>query len=244
MRLRILTYNVHKCIGGLDRRYEPDRVREVIAHYAPDIVFLQEVDSGALRSRGDRQVDLLGSQLGMSHRSFFPNVSLKTGGAYGNAILSHHPILESSNIDLTIPLKKRRSVLHARCTLRGAHGGTSHGLHVFNLHLGLQGFERKMQLRRFLASAPFSGIERHTPVVVAGDFNDVWGTLGRKVLLPAGFRGLARPIRTFPAYAPWRPLDSIFVRGNVEFVRVFRARHASSSSASDHLPLVADLELS
>lgn len=243
MRLRILTYNVHKCIGGIDRRYEPERVRDVIAEYAPDFVFLQEVDAGARRSRLDRQVDLLGSALGMSHRSFFPNVRLKSGGAYGNAILSHHPIADTANIDLTIPLKKRRSVLHAHCTLRSLAGSAPRSVHLFNLHLGLQGFERKMQLRRLLATPRLTALERSTPVIVAGDFNDVWGTLGRKLLAPAGFRGLARPIRTFPAFAPLRPLDSIFVRGNVEFVRVFRARVAPSQAASDHLPLVADLEL-
>ena len=31
MKLRLLTYNVHKCIGGLDRRYRPERVWSVIA---------------------------------------------------------------------------------------------------------------------------------------------------------------------------------------------------------------------
>ena len=60
MYLRVLTYNIHKGIGGLDHRYRPDRVRDVLQHYAPDIVLLQEVDSGTRRSRTHAQVNLLG----------------------------------------------------------------------------------------------------------------------------------------------------------------------------------------
>lgn len=243
MRIRILTYNVHKCIGGVDRRYQPDRVRDIIAHYQPDFALLQEVDDGARRSNGDRQVDLLGALLGLKHRAFYPNVALAQGGEYGNAVLGQHPIVDSRNIDLSVPLKKRRGVMHVRARLLSARTGRHRSIHVFNLHLGLSGVERKLQLRRFLDSHPFLGLDRRTPVVVAGDFNDVWGTLGRKLLSPAGFRGLKRPIRTFPAFAPVRALDSIYVRGRVEFVRVFRSRLSLAKRASDHLPLIADLEL-
>ena len=63
MRIRILTYNVHKCIGGVDRRYLPERVGEIIGHYQPNLALLQEVTSGLKRSRGHRQVDLLGGLL-------------------------------------------------------------------------------------------------------------------------------------------------------------------------------------
>jgi endonuclease/exonuclease/phosphatase family metal-dependent hydrolase len=76
---------------------------------------------------------------------------------------------------------------------------------------------------------------------VAGDFNDVWGTLGPKMLSPRGFRGLVRPILTFPAYAPVRALDSIYVRGDVELARAFRSRLQVATQASDHLPIVAEL---
>ena len=242
MKLRVLTYNIHKCIGGTDRRYAPERVQETIAHYQPDLVFLQEVDRGARRSNGDRQVDLLGDLLGMRHRSWFPNVKLRRGGEYGNAILSRYSLTESANIDLSIPLKKRRSVLHARCRIRPGKA-KSRTMHIYNLHLGLSGAERKIQLRKFLDSHPFVGLHHRTPVLVAGDFNDVWGTLGRKLLEPAGFRGMGQVIRTFPAYAPVRALDAIYVRGDVELVNAFSGRIAVARKASDHLPLIADLKI-
>ena len=42
MRFRIITYNIHKGIGGVDRRYRLQRIIETIAHYRPDIALLRE----------------------------------------------------------------------------------------------------------------------------------------------------------------------------------------------------------
>jgi endonuclease/exonuclease/phosphatase family metal-dependent hydrolase len=245
VKFTLLTYNIHKCIGGVDRRYDPTRVTEVIAHYQPDIALLQEVDQFAKRTNEDRQVDSCGDRLGLRHRTFFPNVRVRGGGAYGNAILSRYPLTETTNIDVTIPPKKRRSILHARYRIRlaGRKGEHSRTVHVYNLHLGLSGMERKRQLRKFLESGPFVGLHHQTPIIVAGDFNDVWGTLGKKLLAPAGFRGLKRPLRTFPAYAPIRALDSIYVRGDIRLLSVHRSRLSLAKRASDHLPLIAELEV-
>jgi endonuclease/exonuclease/phosphatase family metal-dependent hydrolase len=242
-RIRLLTYNIHKCIGGLDRRYRPERIQAAIRHYDPDIVLLQEVDEGARRSNRDRQVDILAGLLGLKHRTWFPNVMVRGGGAYGNAILSRYSTQEVRNIDLTIEGRKRRSVLHACFRIPLPGRGRARTLHVFNLHLGLSGRERGRQLMRFLDSHPFVGLHHQTPIIVGGDFNDVWGTLGKKYLEPVGFRGQARPARTFPAYAPVRALDAVFVRGNVRIGHIYRSHLRLAKQASDHLPLFAELEI-
>jgi endonuclease/exonuclease/phosphatase family metal-dependent hydrolase len=242
MRIRLLTYNIHKCIGGLDRRYRPDRILAVLEHYAPDVVLLQEVDEGARRSKGHRQVDLIGDALGLPHRAFFPNVQVLGGGVYGNAVLSRHPILRTRNLSLTFPGRKRRSALHAEVSVHGQHGGHPRLLHVFNLHLGLAAWERDWQLERFLASHPFAAIQPRTPVVVGGDLNDVWWTLGGSFFLPAGFSGQTSPARTFPAWAPVRALDGLYVRGDLRLRHVFRSHLREARFASDHLPLFAEME--
>ena len=244
MRIRIVTYNIHKGIGGVDRKYRPDRIRETIALFEPDFVLLQEVDDGCKRSEGHRQVDLLGGMLGLRHRTYFPNVRHADGGHYGNAILSRYALTDTQNIDLTIPSTKRRSVLHARFRVR-RDGETDRlrTVHVFNLHLGLSAILRRMQIRKFLESHPFAHFHPRTPVLVAGDFNDVWGSLGRDFLIPAGFHTMAQPIRTFPAWAPIWPLDCVYVRGDVDLLNVHRPHQKIARFASDHLPLFAELRL-
>jgi endonuclease/exonuclease/phosphatase family metal-dependent hydrolase len=243
MQIRIITYNVHKCIGGVDRRYRPKRIHETIDHYRPDVVLLQEVDSDAKRSQGDHQTELLGDMLGMRHRAYYPNVTLRRGGAYGNAVLSRFPLTDSQNIDLTVPPKKRRGVVHVRARIRPDGESHTRTLHVFNMHLGLMGMERKIQLRRFLEADSIADLHPDAPVVVGGDLNDLYGTLGPKVLEPAGFRTARKIGPTFPAYAPLRTLDGLYVRGQIVIKHMFRADVGVARQASDHLPLVADLVL-
>jgi endonuclease/exonuclease/phosphatase family metal-dependent hydrolase len=241
MRLRVLTYNVHKCVGGLDRRYDPERVAETIRHHEPDVVLLQEVAENAPRFRGERQLERLGDLCGFRHRAYAINVRHPRRGDYGNAILSRFPLLAWENIDVTLPRRKARSVLHGR--LRVRVGRRTRTLHVFDLHLGLAESERRRQLASFLERDPFARLDPRTPVVVAGDFNDLYGSLGTRLLAPAGFRGPRRGPLTFPAWAPVRPLDSLWVSGDLRLEELARSRCATARTASDHLPLVADLEI-
>jgi endonuclease/exonuclease/phosphatase family metal-dependent hydrolase len=92
-------------------------------------------------------------------------------------------------------------------------------------------------------SHPFAQYHHKTPILVGGDFNDVYGTLGPKLLEPAGFRR-AGPLRnTYPAVLPVRALDGLYLRGDLEVRRSFRSRLTLAREASDHLPLIAVLEL-
>ena len=241
MRFRLVTYNIHKGIGGIDRRYVPERIIEVLAHEQPDLLLLQEVDDGAPRSKHHRQVDLFADALGLKYREFQPNVKLRSG-AYGNALLSRFPISDPHHIELTIPLKKRRRALTARLHVPGKEGHT-HSLVVVNTHLGLAGFERNIQIRRILESDVLRRVHEQTAVVIAGDMNDVWNGQNRKLFAPAGFESASGKIRTFPAMLPIRSLDRIYYRGRL----VWHGSHASHTAlarrASDHLPLVADFEM-
>jgi len=241
MQFRLLPYNTHKGFGGIDRRYRPERIAETIAHCQPDLVLLQEVDEGASRSNHHRQVDWLGDALGLPHRAYQANVRLRQGGHYGNAILSRFPLQDVRDLDLTVPLKKPRRALIAHCRLHV--DGHVRTMLVFNFHLGLAGYERVIQLRRFLNSEVLKHSHQDTPVVAAGDFNDVWGTLGRRLLLPVGFQSAARRIKTFPAILPVRPLDRIFFRGDLQLDHSFASRTKTAQYASDHLPMVADFAL-
>jgi endonuclease/exonuclease/phosphatase family metal-dependent hydrolase len=238
-KLRVVTWNIHKGIGGVDRLYRPNRVVKVLRRCAADIVFLQEVDEGVPRSSMDRQVDLLGDALGYPFRAYFPNVRLKRGH-YGNALLSRFPIDHQENIDLTRPLRKRRGALHARRT--GQLAGAARRLWLYNVHLGLAESERRKQLRFLIDWHEGHRVPHDTLVVLGGDFNDVFGRLDRVVMNGHGFRGTPVRRATFPAARPLRPLDTFFVKGPVHILRCRRAATGVAREASDHLAVCAVLE--
>ena len=240
MLFRIVTYNIHKGIGGIDRRYRPERVAETLAHYSPDIVFMQEVDDGVPRSRGHNQVEWFSEALELPYRVFQPNVRLRRG-RYGNAILSRFPLVDTHHIELTMPLKKRRRALGVRCHLKTEHHQRT--LVLFNFHLGLAGYERVLQLKRLITDRMFQQTHQNTAMILGGDLNDVWGSLGRKILEPAGLKPACGLVNTFPAFRPIRPLDRLYFRGNLHCRQCFRSRSNVARLASDHLPLIAEFEL-
>ena len=115
----------------------------------------------------------------------------------------------------------------------------THTLLFITCHLGLAAFERRIQLRRVLNDATLRRTHKATPVIIAGDYNDVWGNLGPQIMNPADFRSVSGFAKTFPAVLPMRPLDRIFYRGDIRVEHSFVSRTQIARQASDHLPLVA-----
>jgi endonuclease/exonuclease/phosphatase family metal-dependent hydrolase len=215
-------------------------VVEVLRSLNPDVALLQEVAEDMPRSHFHDQPSALAEALEMKHLAFGPEHRFSMGG-YGNAILSRWPLSDVSRVDLTIGKRKKRGALTARAHVHGLEHERS--VVFVNMHLGLAGAERAQQLERFLASHPFAHLQRRTPVVLGGDLNDVWGSLGPRFLLPAGFGRCGSLVNTFPAYLPVRPLDGVFVRGDLEARGISVPRTKLAKQASDHLPLIADLDL-
>jgi endonuclease/exonuclease/phosphatase family metal-dependent hydrolase len=240
MRFRVVSWNIHKGIGGVDRLYRIERVVQVLHSLNPDIALLQEVSEGMPRSSYHAQADLLSEALGMPHVAYGREHRFRIGG-YGNAILSRWPLSNVHHVDLTIGTRKKRGALKARSRVR--FGSQSRTVVVVNMHLGLAGSERALQLDRFLSYHPFERLHHRTPIVLGGDLNDLWGSLGPRILAPAGFSRAGGLASTFPAALPFRPLDAIFVRGDLKARGCHPPRTVLTRQASDHLPLVADLDL-
>jgi len=246
VKVTFLTYNIHRAIG-VDRRFRIERVAEILRHHDADIALLQEVDEGAPRSRELNLAHELAELAGYDHHALGHNVSLRKG-RYGNATLSRFPIVRERNIDLTIGRRKRRGCQHTTILVPGSNS-TAEALEVFNLHLGLSAQERHEQIGVLLRSPEFHALPLQAPCVVGGDFND-W----RSLLLPVFTLALGfdcatymeesgRALRTFPAFAPRGALDRLYVRGNLRTLRCHASRLRVARVASDHLPVVAELEL-
>ena len=86
--LRLMTYNVHRCVGT-DRKLDVERVAEVIAAEKPDVVALQELDVLRARTKGVDQAHRLAELLKMSFH-FHPAMTVEEE-LYGDAILTALP---------------------------------------------------------------------------------------------------------------------------------------------------------
>ena len=75
------------------------------------------------------------------------------------------------------------------------------------------------------ASAIWPSCATRMPLVIGGDFNDFWNSLGWRVMEPAGFSPAGPSIRTFPARMPLRPLDKVFYRGDLRPLAHVRRPH-------------------
>ncbi len=236
--MRVLSYNIHKGIGGRDRRYRLERVMEVIEHERPDIICLQEVDHDVRRSRFNDQPRLLAERFHASTLLYQMNVHLKRGG-YGNLLLSRWPLVGKHLLSLRLGRRKPRG---AQLAVFDTPEGN---LHLVHWHLGLAEKERHWQVEHLLTHSQFQAAG-HLPTLVVGDFNDWRNTLWKGHFTWHGFAQITHPIsryRSFPAYLPMGSLDKAFYRGPIEVTSAHVVRSQLAKSASDHLPLVIDFHL-
>jgi endonuclease/exonuclease/phosphatase family metal-dependent hydrolase len=244
MRIRIVSYNIHRAIG-VDRRFRPERIVEILDHYKADLVLMQEVDEGAPRSREMNLARELAEALEYPHYALGHNVSLRKGW-YGNATLSRFPITRERNIDLTIGQRKRRGCQHTSLLIEGSRG-KERRLEVFNLHLGLSAKERVHQVGKLVRSSEFREIGENGACIVGGDFNDWRSQLQPIFTEVLGFRSATQrargPIRTYPSFSPTGGLDRIFYRGHIRGIASASCRMRVSKVASDHLPIIADFDI-
>jgi len=248
VKLRVVSYNIHRAIGS-DRRFRPERVASILESHRADVILLQEVDQGVPRSRRMNMARFLADRLGYEFIAVGLNVRLREG-RYGNATLSRHPISSARNINLSVGRKKSRGCQHA--TLQLAANGASRQLEVFNLHLGLSARERRQQLGLLVSAREFSSLDVSTPCIVGGDFNDWRSQLQQPFVSALQFHcATARDeestanscVKTYPAFSPQGALDRVYFRGDLSLLSAYRCRHQASKVASDHLPVIVDLEL-
>lgn len=236
--MRVLSYNIHKGIGGRDRRYKLDRIIHAIELQAPDIVCLQEVDRNVKRSRYDNQPHLLQEWFEPAGHLFQFNVKVSNGG-YGNLLLSRWPFRSHHQISLTRHQRKPRG---AQLAVIDTPSGP---LHLTHWHLGLSEWERDWQTRHLLEHHLFRE-SIGLPSLIIGDFNDWRNRLANGPFEVHGYRQVTAPpsrFRSFPAWMPVWGLDKAFVKGPIQIARAHIIRDKSTRDASDHRPLVIDFDL-
>ena len=237
--MRVISYNIHKGIGGRDRRYRLERIIRVIEEQHPDIICLQEVDRHVARTRHDDQPRKLADAFVRWSISISSTCGVKDGG-YGNLVLSRWPFrVASPGLAPAQEAQAPRCAAGGRRDARGPACNWCTGTSAWPSASGTGRSRHLLEHALFRESA-------HLPTLIVGDFNDWRNTLARGPFARHGFVQVTAPrwrFRSFPAYLPVASLDKAFVRGpsTIRHARIVHSRLARD--ASDHLPLVVDFHL-
>jgi endonuclease/exonuclease/phosphatase family metal-dependent hydrolase len=242
--MRFLLYNIRYGTGIGSRFHLPvpyagylkrsadnfDQIAAFIRDIEPDIVGLVEVDSGSFRTENSCQARTLAQALGYYHvvesKYQAGSMALKVPVLcnQGNAILSKQEIVEHRFHFFKQGVK--RLVIEAR----------TGGVTVFLVHLSLTYRNRQHQLEQLYKMV--RGVKG--PIIVAGDFNVLWGDRELELFLAAANLRSAnnegRP--SHPSRAPKRQLDYILHSPDL----VIKDFSIPRVTFSDHAPLICDFE--
>ena len=248
--VRLVTFNIRHGVGR-DERYDLPRLAKVLQAADADVICLQEVD----RYYGERSEDVdqslllsraLGMQLAWGPAIDEPRDGDRPGREYGNALLSRLPILISD----VHPLPGGDEPRSALRTLLELDGGT---LWVTTTHLTRSGGKERAEQLATVAGLHTGAMQAG---VIVGDFNttpdapelealrplftDAW-TLAYDRQDRSGWRFWQHDGGyTHPAGTPHRRIDQVWVTAGVA---VTSALVLDGQGASDHEPLVVDLEI-
>jgi endonuclease/exonuclease/phosphatase family metal-dependent hydrolase len=245
--LTLMTYNIHHGVG-VDDRLDLKRIAHLIRAQDAEVVGLQEVDRHFdARSDFQDQARLLARMLRMHHvyganldfDSFEPGQPRRQ---YGTAILSRFPILDHENTLLPkFEGSEQRGLLEALVNVRGVR------FRVYGTHLQHNSptpesgqAQRQLQVAAILAETAESAGRPHALVgdlnaqpqslemqPLLDPFEDAWSLAGEG----DGF--------TIPSTGASARIDYVLVSPDIEVDRAL----VPSSLGSDHLPVVAELEL-
>ena len=232
--IRVMTYNIHTGIG-MDKKLDLARVAQVINQQHPDLVGLQEVDRGVTRTQGIDEIAELARLTNMNYDFAF-NLRYQ-GGQYGVAILSRFPIqAHEHRMYQNTREAERRGFVRIVVSVNGTQ------VSFVTTHLDYQYEDGRV----FEAQQLLSRLKDvKGPLIVVGDFNDIPAGDAYKLMRDqfddAWDTHPADQGFSYPADKPAKRIDYILFRRN-DGIRAKQARIVTTL-ASDHVPVVADLEI-
>ncbi|MDQ3666461.1 MAG: endonuclease/exonuclease/phosphatase family protein [Acidobacteriota bacterium] len=230
-----MTFNIHVGVG-MDKKLDLQRIADVIIRERPDLVGLQEVDRGVRRTEGIDEIAELARMTRMDY-AFGHNLDYQEG-QYGVAILSKFLI---QKIDHRKYENRRQAERRGMLRVEVDVGGRT--INFATTHLDYQRGDGRLfeteQMLRFLENL-------NNPLIVVGDLNDEPAGSAYKLISTKfadawiGSRAKGDGF-TYPAGKPSKRIDYIFYRTS-DGVRAKKA-WGVKTTASDHLPVMAELEI-
>ncbi|MGD8514911.1 MAG: endonuclease/exonuclease/phosphatase family protein [Granulosicoccaceae bacterium] len=241
--IRVLSYNIQVAIGtSRAHHYVTRSWRHVLPHsqlYANlnriahvlaefDIVALQEVDAGSLRSAFTNQTEYLAHHARFAHWHCQVNRNLARIARHSNSLLSRykpHRFVE----------QKLSGMIPGRGVLLAEYGEGRHQLAVLVLHLALSQRARLAQL------AEVSELVNSYPhAVLMGDFNCEPDSKEMQFLIRNTDLSIPEDEgHTFPSWQPRKRLDHILITNKLEVTTIEVLEHMYS----DHLPVAMEIRL-
>lgn len=225
-QVRLVSYNVHNCIGmGNVRDYQ--RIANIIRQTGADVVALQELDSVTRRNGGVYALAELEKLTGL-HGTFAAAIPYD-GGSYGIGILSKEKPLSCQ----TVPMpgrEEKRTMLIAEFKD-----------YVFcATHQSLTPADQLASVEVIVKEVK----NIHKPVFLAGDMNSAPGDAPQQKL-GEHFTALTDTLLpSYPADKPTVCLDYIYgYKGNGYTFNVSRKRVVPEKEASDHRPVEVSLKI-
>jgi endonuclease/exonuclease/phosphatase family metal-dependent hydrolase len=240
-RIRVMTYNVHGC-RGMDGRISPARIARIVEQFQPDIVALQELDFGRVRSERHDQPNLIAAALGMNVQ-FCPTV-IDRSEQYGHALLSRLPMKIIRTAIFSRDARRRhvepRGALWARLEIDGAI------VNLMNTHFGLGHKDRLAQADELLGEEWIGKISGDEPLILCGDFNmsprsKSYRAVSKHLFDVQKYSKKFHPQNTYSTFHPFTRIDHIFASRHFAVEKVFVPRNDLIHVASDHLPVIVDL---
>lgn len=249
IRLRVLSYNI---LGGrnIDGSRNLNRIAKVINEIRPDLVSLQEVDRKTARMNGIDIPVVLSKLTGMNF--VFGGAMDYDGGEYGVAILSKIPVETYKNYPL--PHSKNREPRTALAA-KLKWVDQSHEIIFISTHLDHKEspndrITQANEINKIIAQY------KNSRVILAGDLNCTPQSQPMAILLKE-FKDTWKSQQdgfTFPSKEPTKRIDYILhdEQNPWSVTNVYTGPEINSSDStwhtllkitSDHLPLIADLEL-
>lgn len=246
MKLKILTYNIHKGFDWGKRNYFLADIKTLVKSSKANIVFLQEVvgESTKYKKKGliDSQFEFIADSV-WSHYSYAQN-AIYDHGHHGNLILSEYPIASWKNVNITTNSLEKRGLLVCKIEIPGKK---KRYIHVICAHLDLLQKGRAKQYNMLKNLVDSLEIPDTDPLIIAGDFND-WNQQAHDILekelkmVEAHKDRYGLFAKTFPAFLPLLTLDRIYVR-NLRVTNSYVVSKTEKNHFSDHLPLFCEVEI-
>ncbi|WP_346238411.1 endonuclease/exonuclease/phosphatase family protein [Niabella insulamsoli] len=236
--LKVMSYNIHHCNPpSKPDLIDVDAIAKAISKQQPDLVALQEVDVNTGRSGRIDEAVLLAQKTGMK-AFYFAKAIDHDGGDYGVAILSKYPLSETQTFRLPMDSAtkgERRVLAQAVVTLPNGQK-----IIFASTHLDAQ----KQPTNRLLQIEAINKISGgyKLPYIIGGDFNAEQHSEVIKILDKKFVRTCSDCKPTIPVINPRKAIDFLAFKRGGHF-KVIHHEVVDESYASDHLPIVAQLEL-